>query len=276
MTDTALSPTPTLRANAAPISCFIRAKNEQRLIGEVIRAALQVVDDVVVVDSGSTDKTIEISEAAGARVLNAPWLGGGKQKRLGEDACKHDWVLDLDADEIVTPELAEEIRALFANGKEPPCNVYQFKLVTKPPVGRPWWNATVVYRNRFYDRRKIHARDHAGWDQLEIPSDWTIGKFKAPILHCSFRDLAQLNDKFNRSSSSRADDTKLKPFWYVALRLVAARPWYFLHHYVMRGLWREGWYGLAVANIAAHGRWLKDAKMMEMHLRNREARRAND
>jgi glycosyltransferase involved in cell wall biosynthesis len=256
-----------------PISCYIRAKNEERLIGEVISAALLVAGEVVVVDSGSTDKTIAIAESLGARVLGAPWLGGGKQKRLGEDACTHDWMLDLDADEIVTPELATEIRALFDNGAEPAHSVYQFTLVTKPPVGAPWWNAAVVTRNRFYDRRKIHARDHSGWDQLEIPPGMSVGKFKAPILHCSFRDLAQLNEKFNRNSSSRANDTKLKPFWYVALRLVLARPFYFFHHYVMRGLWRAGWYGFAVANIAAHGRWLKDAKMLEIHLRTRKTRR---
>lgn len=211
---------------SAPVSCYIRAKNEERMIAEVIRAALQVADEVVVVDSGSTDKTIELSEAAGARVVRAPWLGGGKQKRLGEDACKHNWLLDLDADEIVTPELAAEMNQLFENGGEPPNSVYQFKLVTKPPVGAPWWNAAVVKRNRFYDRRKIRARDHAGWDQLEIPADMTIGRFRAPILHCSFRDLHQLNEKFNRNSSSRAKDTTLKPFWYVAMRLVFARPFY--------------------------------------------------
>jgi len=256
-----------------PISCYIRAKNEERMIADVIRAALQVADEVVVVDSGSTDRTIELSEAAGARVVRAPWLGGGKQKRLGEDASKHNWLLDLDADELITPELAAEMRALFEGGTEPPHSVYQFTLVTKPPVGEPWWNASVVRRNRFYDRRKIRARDHAGWDQLEIPSGMSIGKFKAPILHCSFRDLAQLEDKFNRNSSSRAKDTPLKSFWWVALRLVLAKPFYFLNHYMRRGLWRQGWYGFAAASIAAHGRWLKDAKMMEIHLRNREAKK---
>ena len=243
------------------------------MIAKVIKAAFQVADEVIVVDSGSTDKTIEICEAAGARVLKAPWLGGGKQKRLGEDAAKHEWMLDLDADEIVTPELAEEIKALFAKGA-PPCPIYQFSLVTAPPVGEPWWKASVVRRNRLYDRRQIHARDHAGWDQLEVPAGMTVGKFRAPILHCSFRDLAQLNDKFNRNSSSRANDTALKPFWYAALRVIAARPFYFFQHYVIRGMWRGGLYGLAVANIAAHGRWLKDAKMLEIHLRRREANRA--
>ena len=185
-------------------------------------------------------------------------------------AAKHDWLLDLDADEIVTPELAQEIQALFANG-DPPCPVYQFTLVTAPPVGEPWWNASVVTRNRLYNKRAIRARDHAGWDQLEIPSGMSIGKFNAPILHRSFRDLHQLTDKFNRNSSSRANDTALKSFWYVGLRVCCARPFYFFHHYIMRGMWRGGWYGLAVANIAAHGRWLKDAKMLEIHLRKRQA-----
>jgi glycosyltransferase involved in cell wall biosynthesis len=259
-----------------PISCYIRAKNEERLIAEVIRAALQVADEVVVIDSGSTDRTIELSEAAGARVVRSPWLGGGKQKRLGEDACKHDWLLDLDADEVLTPALIEEIRALFADGKAPPHSVYQFKLVTKPPVGKPWWNAAVVKRNRFYDRRRIRARDHAGWDQLEIPRGMEVGKFKHPILHVSFSGLEQLQDKFNKTSSARAKNTELKSFWYVALRLLFARPFYFLNHYVRRGLWREGWYGFAVANIAAHGRWLKDAKMLEIYLRRRESSKAKN
>jgi glycosyltransferase involved in cell wall biosynthesis len=257
-----------------PISCYIRAKNEERLIAEVITAARQVADEVVVIDSGSTDKTIPLSEAAGARVVPSPWLGGGKQKRLGEEATKHNWLLDLDADEIVTPELAEEIRALFADGKEPPCPVYTFELVTKPPVGEPWWNASVVKRNRFYDRRVIRARDHAGWDQLEIPPGMKVGKFKHKILHVSFTGLEQLQDKFNKTSSSRAKNATLKSFWYVALRLLFARPFYFLNHYVRRGLWREGWYGFAVANIAAHGRWLKDAKMLEIYLRRRDEAKA--
>lgn len=252
------------------ISCYIRTKNEERMVADVIRAALQVVDEVVVIDCGSTDKTIELATAAGARVVNAPWLGGGKQKRLGEENTLNDWMLDLDADEIVTPELAQEIRDLFANG-DPPCPVYQLTLVTAPPIGDPWWRSSVVTRNRLYDKRVIRARNHAGWDQLEIPPGMKVGKLKAPALHKSFRDLHQLGDKFNRNSTSRANDTELKSFWYVALRIVFARPFYFFHHYVMRGMWRGGWYGFAVANIAAHGRWLKDAKMMEVYMRKRQA-----
>ncbi len=259
------------RAALLPISAYIRTKNEERMIGDVIRAAQQVASEVVIVDSGSTDRTAEIAEELGARVLRAPWLGGGKQKRIGEDACSHDWLLDLDADEIVTPELAQEIRDLFAKG-EPPRAIYEVLMATCPPVGAPWRRFNLVDRRKLYDRRVVRAPDHPNYDQFEAPPGAAIGRLEEPLLHYSFRDLSQLEEKFNRNSSARARHTPLKPFWLVVLRLLFGKPFYFLNQYVRRGLWRAGWYGFAVANIAAHGRWLRDAVMLEIHLRNREAR----
>lgn len=259
----------------APISCYIRTKNEQTTIGDVIRAAQQVASEVVLVDSGSVDKTVEIAESLGARVLKTPWYGGGKQKRLGEDACTHDWLLDLDADEIVTPELAAEIRALFENG-EPTAPVYEVMMATVPPVGKAWFNYNLVDRRKLYDRRVIRQPDHANWDQIKTPSGMRVGHLSARLLHYSFRDLAHLEDKANRNSTGRARDTKLRPFWVVATRMLLARPFYFLNHYIRRGLWRAGWYGIAVSSIAAHGRWLKDAKMLEIHLRKRQAERPDN
>jgi glycosyltransferase involved in cell wall biosynthesis len=229
----------------------------------------------VVLDSGSTDRTVEIAEEAGARVIHGPWLGGGRQKRLAEDACVHDWLLDLDADEIVTPELAQEIRTLFAKG-DPPAPVYQLTMATSPPVGDVWLDYNLVDRRKLYDRRVVRQPDHPNWDQFQVPAGVRVGRLEAPLLHYSFRDLAQLEDKFNRNSTGRARDTALKPFWLVALRMLFAKPLYFLNQYVRRGLWRAGWYGFAVAEIAAHGRWLKDAKMMEIHLRQRDAKRRNE
>ncbi len=260
---------------SAPISCFIRTKNEEASIERVVRAAFQVAAEVVLIDSGSTDRTIVLAEGAGARVISSPWLGWGKQKRLGEEACAHNWVLDLDADEVVTAALAEEIRALFEDG-EPPYPVYQLMMATAPPVGRPWMTYNLVDRRKLYDRRVIRAPDHAMSDQFKIPAGMRLGHLRARLLHYSFKDLAQLQDKFNRHSTSAARDNRLKSFWLVALRMALARPIYFLNHYLRRGLWRAGWYGFAVAQIAAHGRWLKDAKMMEIHLRERQVRRGEN
>jgi len=148
-----------------PITAYIRTKNEERMIGEVICAAQQVAAEVLIIDSGSTDKTIEIAENLGARVVRQAWLGGGKQKRVGEDAALNDWLLDLDADEIVTPELAREIRAAFANGA-PQTPVFEMNMATSPPVGEVWLTYNLVDRRKLYDRRVIRQPDHANWDQF--------------------------------------------------------------------------------------------------------------
>jgi glycosyltransferase involved in cell wall biosynthesis len=258
-----------------PISAYIRTKNEERLIGEVIRAAQQVAREVVLVDSGSTDKTIAIAEELGARVIREQWHGWGKQKRIAEDACTHDWLLDLDADEIVTPELAAEIRALFANG-EPQYRVYQNMMATAPPVGEAWMNYNLVDRRKLYDRRVVRIPDHAMDDQIKPPSSIPVGHLRSRLLHRSFTGLEQLETKFTRHASSSSRDSKLKPLWLIQLRLLFGYPFYFLNQYLRRGLWQAGWYGFSVANVAAHGRWLRDALMLEIHLRNREARTKQD
>ena len=157
-----------------PVSCYIRALNEQGGIARVIASVRGIVGEIVVVDSGSTDATVALARAEGARVVHQDWLGNGRQKRFGEDQCRNDFLLDLDADEIVTPELADEIRALFATGS-PSQPIYELKLVTAPPVGEPWWNSGVVYRKKLYDRRIVRAPDHKVWDQFEVPKGIQVG-----------------------------------------------------------------------------------------------------
>ena len=105
--------------NVVPISCYIRAKNEARKIADVVRAVRPVVDEVVLVDSGSTDDTVALAEAEGARVVHQAWLGYGAQKRFAEEQCRNDWLLSLDADEVISPAFAAELNALFA-ASEPP------------------------------------------------------------------------------------------------------------------------------------------------------------
>jgi glycosyltransferase involved in cell wall biosynthesis len=256
--------------SAAPISCYIRTLNEARLIGRVVEAALLLVDEVVVVDSGSTDETVNIATAAGARVVQQKWLGNGRQKRFGEDQCKHDWLLDLDADEVVTPAFAAEARALFEHGA-PPFPVYKTMLVTVPPTGRPWRNFNIAPRTKLYDRRVIRQPDHEAWDQFEIPAGLRVGRMREPLLHYSFKDLTQLSAKLNSWSALGAGKGKQKPLWSVALRLLIGPPFYFLRFYLGRGLWRGGLYGYCVAAISAHGRWLRDAKLLERRLLERES-----
>src|SRR4051795_10251899 len=123
-----------------PLSVFIIAQDEADRIGDAIRAVRDLSDDVVVVDSGSTDATPAVAVGLGARVISNPWPGYGPQKRFAEEQCRHEWLLNADADEVVPPELKTAIRALFASG-EPPRNAYRLGIAEIFPgeaTPHPW------------------------------------------------------------------------------------------------------------------------------------------
>ena len=135
-----------------PVSVFIIAKNEADRIGATIRAVRDLTDDLVVVDSGSTDGTQAVAEELGARVIFNAWPGYGLQKRFAEDQCRHPWLLNLDADEEVSPELRAELHALFAQG-EPPCQAYGIRIAeTYPGEGAPHPLAYRIAPVRLYRR----------------------------------------------------------------------------------------------------------------------------
>ena len=252
-----------------PISAFIRTKNESRLVADVVRAAFSVADEVVVVDSGSTDATIALAQNEGARVISKEWLGSGRQKRFAEDQCKYDWLLDLDADEIVTPELADEIAALFLNG-EPPCNVYRTPIAIAPPFGAPWRGFGGVIRHKLYDRRIMRAPDHAAWDQFDPPPRSKVGTLKSSILHFAYSDTSHLLRKVDTNSSVRAERLDPKPRSLLVLRIFFGLPFYVGKRYFLNGLFRAGVSGFSFSMISGFGRWLRDVKMYERIMRERE------
>ncbi len=245
-----------------PVSAYIRTLNEERMIADTVRAALRAAREVVVVDSGSSDDTVALAEGAGARVIAREWLGNGRQKRIAEDACVHDWLLDLDADEIVTPALAAEIAALFRDGA-PPRRIYETPLALVPPVGRAWRAFGLQSRRKLYDRRAVRMPDHEAWDQFEVPAGEAVGALKEPILHYAFTGAAQFMAKLNRNSSVRARALPLKPRAYLALRILFGMPFYFAKKYLLQQYCRGGVYGFALAFMSAYGRWLRDVKMWE-------------
>ena len=251
------------------ISCFIRTLNEERMIDEVIEAAFLVADEVIVIDSLSTDRTREIAAEKGAIVIEQEWLGQGLQKRVGEENTKHDWLLDIDADEIITIDLANEIKALFAKG-EPKHSVFEIPLVTAPPVGKIWYNSYIRPHTKLYDKRVLRAPAHEVWDHFKIPDNISVGKLKGHILHHSFKDLSFLLQKVNFWTDTKLLQAKPKPIFITIFRLLFAFPFYFLRQYLLRNLWRAGLYGFIFAMISAFGRWLSDAKTLERHLQKKQ------
>ncbi|MCL5742555.1 MAG: glycosyltransferase family 2 protein, partial [Acidobacteria bacterium] len=134
------------------ISATIITSNEERKIARAIES-LRCCDEIVVVDSGSVDRTVEIAEKLGARVIEAPWGGYAKQKNLAADKASHDWILSLDADEALSEALEGEIWGLKKRGPE--CDAYTVPRMAQY-LGR-WilhsgWHPD--RKVRLYDRRK--------------------------------------------------------------------------------------------------------------------------
>ena len=266
MTDRSPAPSVERRSDVLerrpPISCYIRTLNEATRMERTVRAARRVAAEVVVVDSGSTDRTVEIAEAAGARAISQPYLGGGNQKRVGEEACRNNWLLDLDADEVVSDELAQEIRDLFADG-EPEAAVFRLKLVNVDPVGRIWLHARAPWRAKLYDRREIRMPADKAWDQLRVPATVRVARLSGPLFHHAFDSIGHLSGKQLRAEVWRAGILEERSSFAIRLRVYLGLPFFFLKGYVLRGQWREGAYGFMVTLATSYNHWLRYAMLYE-------------
>ncbi len=249
-----------------PVSCYIRTLDEAAKIAATVAAAALVAREVVVVDSGSTDATVAEAERAGARVVAQPWLGSGHQKRVGEDACRHDWLLDLDADEVVTEELAREIRELFAAG-EPAADVCLLPMLFVDPSGRAWRGARAPRRAKLYDRRRIRVPADGAWDQFEIPEGLRVRRLAGPLLHHAFDDIAHLSRKQAANELRRFRHLDRRRGASVALKVYFGLPWFFFRDYVLRGRWRAGAYGFMFCLTTAYNHWLRYAMLHELTLK---------
>jgi glycosyltransferase involved in cell wall biosynthesis len=245
------------------LSCFIITKNEARKLRAVIQSVRDLVDEVIVIDSGSEDDTVAIAESAGARVIHHDWPGYGPQKRFGEDQCRNDWVINLDGDEVLSEELRAEIRALFAAG-EPALPCYWLRIAAVPPFGngKPW-TLNRIDRIRLYNKRIVRFPDHPTWDAVEAPKGVPVKRFKGLVLHYWMQDFAHQVDKMNRYTSALAEHVPKKSMLSLSFRLIFGFPFDFLRAYLLRGHIVGGRYGFAVAMLYAFTRLMRTVKMME-------------
>ena len=246
-----------------PVSVFIIAKNEADRIGATIRAIRGLTDDLVVVDSGSTDGTQGVAEELGARVIYNPWPGYGLQKRFAEDQCRHDWLLNLDADEEVSPALLAEIKALFAHG-EPPCQAYGIRIAeTFPGEREPHPLAYRVAPVRLYRRDAGRYSSSLVHDRVDLAPGTKIGKLKGLVHHRSVRSLGDQLAKLNSYTDQQAVDLEVRgvsiPTWRVYFEFPAA----FLKAYFGRLHFLRGTYGFLIAMNYATWRHLRLAKHYE-------------
>lgn len=252
-----------------PLSVFLIAKNEAARLPTTLQAVSGWADQIVLVDSGSTDDTCEIARAHGAEVHYREWTGYGPQKVHAETLCRNDWLLNLDADEVVTPKLKAEIAALLREHPEP--GGWRIRILNVYPgdtAPRPLANDYNVVR--LYHRGAGGYRDHPLFDRVELSGK--PGQLHGPIHHFPLTSWAHFVEKENRYTDFQAESAREKPRWTILLRLPVEMPMSFCKFYLLRRHFTGGWKGFFFALAAAFARTLRLAKMLERQEKGREAR----
>ena len=254
-------------AGRAPLTALIPTYNEEANIGECL-ASVSWCDEILVVDSFSTDRTVEIARQAGARILVHDYINSASQKNWAIPQALHEMVLVVDADERVTPELRREIETLLGEG--PKADGYAIRRVNfflGRQVRHGGWESDRVIRLFRRDRARYQQREvHA-----EVEAQGPVAQLSAPLLHYTFRSFAQYWPKIQRYSDWGASQAfregRRAGFGSVLLR-PAGR---FLKMYLLRLGFLDGVHGLVLCMLSAFSVYLKYAKLWEMGLRSREA-----
>ena len=248
-----------------PLSVTIITKNE----ASNIAAALQSVawaDEMIVVDAESTDDTVAIARGYATRVLVRPWNGYGDQKNFAADLAQHDWILSIDADERVTPELAAEIGRTLSSHS--PTHGFQVPRVTFH-LGR-WIRSTDWYPDyqlRLYDRR------HARWNNRQVHEsvtvDGQVGRLHGELQHFAYRDLSHHLKTIDRYTSLAARQMHEQGRRAGMIDLLFHPPFAFLRNYVLRRGIRDGLAGLIISLLNSYYVMLKFAKLWELQHRTK-------
>ncbi len=246
------------------LSVFIITRDEADRLCDTLDAVNGLASEAIVVDSGSTDATVSVARSAGARVVIQPWLGYGPQKRFGEDQCRGPWLLNLDADEVVPPSLAAEIRELFARG-EPPHQAYEVHIADQfPGQSRPSRFAHGPVPVRLYRKDAGRYRDSPVHDRVVLVPGVSVGRLRERIYHRSMRSLTHQVEKLNFYSSMQAQDLVARGVRVSSWRLALEMPLAFSRYYFFRRYFLQGFYGFTIATNAAFSRYLRLAKALEL------------
>ncbi len=243
------------------LSVTVITKNEEADLGDAL-ASVAWADEIVVVDSHSTDATVAVARRYTDRVVARDWNGYASQKNYAASIASHDWILSLDADERATPALADEIKRTLA--ETPRADAFRMPRVTWH-LGR-WVRTTdwyPDYQTRLYDRR-------AGeWTGRYVHESVTVrgitGQLRGELQHYAYRDIADHFETIDRYTTYAARQMREAGRRAGVVDLAVHPPLAFLRNYVARGGIRDGVPGFVISAMNSYYVFLKFAKLWELH-----------
>jgi len=251
-------------AGTLPLSLVVITRDAAKDLADCLASA-PFASEIVVVDAGSRDDTVDVARRLGARVLEESWRGFGPQKRFAVDAAAHDWVLCLDADERVTPELDRAIRGAFAAGDPAPP---AFAMARRNRFlgrwlahgeGYPDWNV------RLFDRRRARWSDDPVHEH--VLADGPVARLDGDLLHASAESIDDYVAKQNRYTSLQAEAMHARGERAGFARLALSPIARFLRFYVVKLGFLDGAAGFAHIAIGAFASFLKYAKLRALNAR---------
>lgn len=248
------------------ITATVITFNEEHNIGEALES-LSWADEIVVVDSESIDRTVEIARSFTERVHVRPWPGYSAQKNFAAEQASNDWIFSLDADERVSEALARDLQQLKL-GVPPHSYAFEMPRLTFY-LGR-WirhsgWRPD--YKLRLYDRRRARWRGDYVHETLEV--EGSVTRLSGDILHYTVRDASEHHLRMDRYTTLAAEQSYSQGKQASLSSLFVSPAAVFLRSYILKLGFLDGVPGLAIARFAAHYEFLKNLKLWEMK-RNRQ------
>ena len=254
---------------ASLLSVFLIVRNEADRLPRTLAAIAGLSDDVVVVDSGSTDATCEVARNAGARVIFNAWPGYGQQKRFAEDQCRNPWLLNIDADEVIPPDMVEEIRAVLSGPDL--ADAYETRIAEIfPSEDTPHRIAYALAPVRLYRRDKGRYSASPVHDRVDLVQGARVARLRGTIHHFSVRSIGDQIAKLNAYTDQQVSDLAARGKKIAAWRLFLEFPAAFLKAYIIRRHFVRGTYGFVTAMNFAFYRWLRVAKDFERRMLDKQ------
>lgn len=242
------------------LSVVLITLNSEKTLFKTLEA-VKWADEIVLVDSGSTDGTLEIAQKFKAKIIYRAFAGYGSQKNFATQQASHDWILSLDDDEILTPELQQEIQSLYLQNtdfqgyKIPRSLIFLGKLL----------RFSGEYRRltlRLFNRK--HGNWNAEYVHESVEVQGKIGILKHQIFHDSYRDLTDYFNKFNKYTSLGAKTLVEREKTVSTFKIISRFPITFLKIYLLKGSCLDGYAGFMWALLTAMNPVVKYAKLREL------------
>ena len=251
------------------LSACLITLNEEHNLPRALASLAGIADETVVVDCGSRDRSQEIAREHGAKVVTRTWTNFAEQKNAAVAAASHDWILSLDADEELSPELRKSLQEW--KEKEPAYAVYEF-------ARRAWYLGGWIHHSGWYpDRQRRLFRRHAarfsGLVHESLQFKGEAGRLDGDLLHYTIRSFVEHEEKVDRYTTLAAQQMYAagKRSWRGAMWL--ATPWNWFTCFVLHLGFLDGSRGWVISRMAARSTWVKFRKLRELVETERRAER---